>query len=79
MDSSFNIKDRVLKFSGVVIDIIMEETVSQMFFSGPGGGGGTWVWFGYHVPHHLGELWRWEDSKAYIPPERKIPGVGGWR
>ena len=24
------------------------------------GGGGTRVWFGYHVPHHPGERWRWE-------------------
>ena len=34
--SSFIIKDRLLKFSMVVFDIIMEGTLSQIFYLGPG-------------------------------------------
>ena len=35
VDSSFYIKDRLFKFSVVVLGIITEETVSQMFYLGP--------------------------------------------
>ena len=36
MDRSFNIQDRLLKFSVVIIDMLMEGTVSHFFNSGPG-------------------------------------------
>ena len=35
VDSSFNIKDTLLKFSVVVLGITMEGTVSQIFYLGP--------------------------------------------
>ena len=35
VDSSFNIKDTVLKYSVVVIGLAMEGTVSQIFCLGP--------------------------------------------
>ena len=35
VSSSFNIKDRLLKFSVLVLDMIMEGTVSQIFLLGP--------------------------------------------
>ena len=35
VDSSFNIKDRKLKFPVVVIGIIMEGNESQLFYLGP--------------------------------------------
>ena len=35
VDSSFIIKDRLLKFSMVIIDILMEGNVSQTFNLGP--------------------------------------------
>ena len=34
VDSSFNISDRLLKFSVVIIDMLMEGTVSQIFYLG---------------------------------------------
>ena len=35
VDISFNIKDRLLRFFVVFIGIIMEGTVSQIFYLGP--------------------------------------------
>ena len=35
VDSLFNIKDRLLKFSVFVLDMIMEETMSQICYLGP--------------------------------------------
>ena len=34
VDSSFNILDRLLKFSVVIIDMLMEGTVSPIFYIG---------------------------------------------
>ena len=35
VDSLFNIKDRLLKFSVFVLDMIMEETMSQICYLDP--------------------------------------------
>ena len=35
LDSSFNIEDRLFKFSVVVLGIIIEGTVSQTFYLSP--------------------------------------------
>ena len=35
LNSSFNIKSRLLKFSMVIIDIMMQGTVSQILYLGP--------------------------------------------
>ena len=35
VDSSFNIYERLLRFSLGIIDILMEGTVSQIFYLGP--------------------------------------------
>ena len=35
VDSSFNIQDRLLKFSVVIIDMLIEETMSQILYVGP--------------------------------------------
>ena len=35
VDSSFTIKDRLLKVSVVIIDMLMEGTVSQIIYLGP--------------------------------------------
>ena len=35
VDSSFNIKDRLIKYSVAVLGIMMEGTVSQIFYLGP--------------------------------------------
>ena len=35
VESSFNIQDRLLKLSVTVIDMMMEGTVSQIFYLGP--------------------------------------------
>ena len=35
MDSLFNIQDRLLKCSVVIIDMLMEGTVSQILYLGP--------------------------------------------
>ena len=35
VDNSINIENRLLKFSVVIIDVLMEGNVSQIFYSGP--------------------------------------------
>ena len=35
LNSSFNINSRLLKFSMVIIDIMMQGTMSQIFYFGP--------------------------------------------
>ena len=35
MDNSVNIKTRLVKFDVLILDIMMEGTVSQIFFLGP--------------------------------------------
>ena len=35
VDSSFNIKDRLIKYSLAVLGIMMEGTMSQICYSGP--------------------------------------------